>query len=70
MERISMAAQGADGESVVGDNLLKVRQGRRIVEHRELAMGVAHIIPCGEFNSIDLKPRKPLEHRLERKLGK
>jgi len=41
VERVAMAAQGADGYAVVGEYRLKVAEGGGVLEHRQLAVRVA-----------------------------
>ena len=47
MQRIAVAAQGADGEAVIVELLLEFAQRRGVLEHRELAVRVAEVIAGG-----------------------
>ena len=62
MQRIAVAAQGADGESVVGEFALEVLQLAFVLQHRELAVGVAGIIAGTEFHGIDVVAFQLLEY--------
>ncbi len=69
MQRVAMTTQGADADSVVGENLLELGEGRGIFEHREFAVRIAGIVSGGEFDGVDLERREFLENRGQRKLG-
>ena len=55
MQRIPVATQRADADSMIGQNLLEFGERRRILKHRELAMSIADIVSGGQFHRIDMK---------------
>ena len=53
MQRIAVAAQGADGEAVVFQDLLELGECGVVVQHGELAVRVAGIVAGAEFDGVD-----------------
>jgi hypothetical protein len=62
MQRVSMTTQGADLGTVIGQDLMKLRERSGIFEHRELAVGVAHVISGAQFDGINVERRELLEN--------
>jgi hypothetical protein len=62
MQRVAMTTQGTDADAVVGENPLKLGEGRSVFQHRELAMRIAHVVPRGKFHGINMQFRKFLEN--------
>ena len=69
MERVAVAAERADGDAAIGEELLKFGEGFGVVEHGELAVRVAGIIAGTEFDGVDVKGLKLVENSRERQLG-
>ncbi len=68
MQRIAVAAQGADGEALIVQLLLELFQLLLIVEHRQLAMRIAGIIASAQLNRVDVELLELLENFFKRKL--
>ena len=68
MERVAVATQCADAESMVREDLLEVTQRRTVIEHGEFAMRIAHIVPGCQLNRIDIERRKLFKNRFQRQL--
>lgn len=47
---------------MIGQDFLELRERGGILEHGELAVGVAHIVPGAQFDSRDLDCREFLEN--------
>jgi hypothetical protein len=69
VERVAVAAKGADGDAAIGEELLEFGKGFGVVEHGELAVRVAGIIAGAEFDSVDVKGLELVENGREWKLG-
>src|SRR5581483_8245632 len=70
MQRIPVATQGADAESVIVEEFLEAAQSRTVLDHGKLAMRVADIISGGEFDGMDVQFRQFVEHLIKRELRK
>src|ERR1051325_3109854 len=68
MQRIAVAAQRADGETVVRQLLLEVDQLRGLFEHRKLAVGITGIIAGAELHRIDVEALQLFQHVVKRHL--
>src|SRR5579872_102264 len=68
MERIPVAAQRADADAVIVNHFPEIGQCRRILEHRNFAMCIAHIISSGEFDGIYMECCEFLENIRQRHL--
>ncbi len=68
MQRIAMAAQRADRDAMIGEDLAKFVECLRVVEHGELAMRVARIIACPQLDRVDVKSLELVENRGQRQL--
>ena len=53
MQRISVAAQRADGKAAILELLLEFAERRAIVEHRERAMGIARIVAGAQLDGVN-----------------
>src|SRR5882724_5296354 len=68
MQRVSVTAQGADGNAVVGQDPFELAEGCCIVEHGDFAVSVSGIISSGEFDRIDLECGELFQDRGQGKL--
>jgi hypothetical protein len=69
VERVAVAAKGADGDAAIGEELLEFSESFGVVEHRQLAMRVAGIIAGAEFDGVDVEGLEFVEDSGERQLG-
>src|ERR1035438_8381123 len=68
MQRVAVAAQGADGDSVVRQETLEILEITLVLQHGELAVGAAGVISGTEFHGIDLVAFQLLEDTLSGQL--
>ena len=68
MQRIAVAAQRADAETVVVKLLLELVKLRLVVEHRQLAVRIARIVSCTQLDRIDVELLELFENFIQRKL--
>ena len=68
MQRVSVAAQRADGEAVVVQLLLEFLERRRVFEHRELAVRIAGIVARTKFNRRDAEAFSFRDYIVQRQL--
>ena len=66
MQRIAVAAQRADGETVIRQRLLERVERGAVVQHRQLAVRVAGIIARAQFHGGDVMRRKLFQNVAER----
>ena len=62
MQRIAVAAQRADGEPLIVQLLFEFVELRPVIEHGELAVRIAGIVPGAEFHGIDMEACQLLEN--------
>ena len=67
VQPIAVAAQSADGEAVIAQNLLELRQCRRVFQHRELAMRIADVVSRPQFDGTDVEFVELIENRFQGK---
>ena len=68
VQRIAVAAQRADGESVIGQRLLERAERRAVVQHRQLAVRVSGIVAGAQLHRRDVMRRQLLQNVAEREL--
>ena len=68
MQRVAVAAQRADPDAVIRQDLAKLAQLLRIVQHRELAVRVAGIVAGAELHRVDVQSFELVEHSRQRQL--
>jgi hypothetical protein len=68
MERVAVAAKGADGDAVVGEDFAEFGESFGVVEHGELAVRVAGIVAGAEFNGVDVERLDLIENGRQRQL--
>jgi hypothetical protein len=69
MQGVPVTTQGADADSVIGQNVVKLGEGSGIFEHREFAVRIARIVSGSEFDCVDVERREFLENGCQRKFG-
>ena len=55
MQRISVTAQRADGESAIFELELELAERMAIVEHRERAVRIARVVAGAQFHGVDIQ---------------
>src|SRR5580698_8686187 len=68
MQGIAVRTQSADMRAMVGEHLLKFREGATIVQHRQFAVRITRIISGAKFYGIDAQRGKFPENVRQRKL--
>jgi hypothetical protein len=68
MQRVAVATQRADLCAVIGQDLLELSQCCGILEHRGLAMSIAHVVARGQFDGINMERCEFLKDDRQRQL--